>query len=269
MSKNNYKFAISMKKQFKDIDISYSIKGNGETLVLLHGFLHSSKMWEEYEKEWIKNYQVITIDLPGHGKSGVVNNISIVEMAGILNSILEEENINKVTIIGHSLGGYVGLAFTELFPYKLDKLILLHSSAYADTDLVKKKRNLWLKIIDKHPSMFVKNVIEYLYTKESLVKHKVIIDKDIEDAKKIGYLGYIEAIKAMRDRPDRIRMLKENKVYIIAGLHDKVIEKETSKKQFALLINGEGSFLKNSAHMGFIEEKENCLFQINQYLNVR
>ncbi len=258
-----------MKLKYKGINIFFESKGKGKSLILLHGFLHSSAMWEDYSKEWQKEFQIVSIDLPGHGKSGIVKDISIAEMAEIVNLILEKLSIKTCTIIGHSMGGYTALAFAELFPNKLNKLILLHSSAYADTVEVKKKRNLWLKIIDKHPAMFVRNVTEFLYSKANLLKFKNIVEKDIEEAKEVGYAGYVEAIKAMRDRPDRTKLLlSEISTYIIAGKYDKVIEKEVSEKQISSLQNGKGSFLENASHMGFVEDAENCFQMLNEFIKI-
>jgi len=252
---------------YKGIDIHYSKIGKGEALVLLHGFLHSSTMWNEYTKLWINKYCVISIDLPGHGKSDIVKDVTINEMAKIVHKILQKEKIDIANFIGHSMGGYVGLAYFELFPKKINKLILLHSSAYEDTDLVKEKRDLSLKILDKHPAMFVRKTIEYLYSKENLIKYKAEIETSIEQAKNIGYEGYKEATIAMRDKKDRIHLLNvENSIFIIAGEYDKVIEKEVSISQIKLLKKGSGVILKNVAHMGFIEDDSKCLRTLNLFL---
>lgn len=253
-----------MKISYKNTEIYYDIEGKGEPLVLLHGFLHSSKMWNDYAAIWKKSFQVVRIDLPGHGKSGIVENVSISEMAQIVQLICLQEKIIKPTIIGHSMGGYTGLAFIEQFPKSINKLILLNSSANADSPEVVKKRNLWLKIIDKHPAMFVRSVTEFLYSKKNLIKLKDIVEEDIQDSKSIGYDGYIEAIKAMRDRPSKIEVLKSNHdISLVAGVFDKVIEKEVSQEQINMLELGKGVFLEKAAHMGFVEDKEKCFEVLN------
>tara|TARA_B110000908_G_C10178054_1_gene414243 strand:+ start:287 stop:1057 length:771 start_codon:yes stop_codon:yes gene_type:complete len=253
-----------MKISYKNTEIYYTVEGEGKELVLLHGFLHSSKMWNDYVSIWKKSFQVIRIDLPGHGESGIVENISIAEMAQIVKLICDQEKIIKPTIIGHSMGGYTGLAFVEQFPESINKLILLNSSANADSIEVVKKRNIWLKIIDRHPSMFVRSVTEFLYSKENLIKLKDIVEENIQDSKSIGYDGYIEAIKAMRDRPSRIEVLKSNHdISLVAGVFDKVIEKEVSQEQMNMLAIGKGVFLEKAAHMGFLEDKEKCFEVLN------
>ena len=253
---------------FRNANFYYQKEGNGSVLVLLHGFLHSSTMWADYKKRWLKdNYTVLTIDLPGHGKSGFFNHLTIVNMAEIVNAILEKENIEKATIIGHSLGGYTGLSFAEKFPNKVEKLILFHSSAFADTEEVKQKRDTWLKIIDRHPAMFVKNVVEFLYEKENIEKFHERISKDIENAKEIGFEGYKEVIKAMRDRLDTSKVLQsETNVFFIAGKLDKIIPEEISQKQIRMIKNGSGVILEKASHMSFVEDAESAFEQINVFL---
>lgn len=253
---------------YRNSKIAYSLEGEGECIVLLHGFLHDATMWNNYKSKWLKTgYSVLCLDLPGHGNSDVIENLSIETIADILNEILKEEKLNKVNIIGHSLGGYSGLAFAKKYPENLNKLILFHSSAFADSEEVKKKRDLWLKIIAKHPAMFMKSVIEYLYTKENVVKHQNIIQADIEKAKQNAKDAYVDIIKAMRDRPDTLAVLKSNtQVYFLAGKHDKVIPEEVSKAQIAMIKNGSGLILENASHMSFVEDADNAFNALNGFL---
>lgn len=257
-----------MEIYFENAKINYSVAGNGKCLVLLHGFLHDSEMWTKYRTRWLQSgYKVLCMDLPGHGKSHVVENLSIETIAEILHTILEKEAIEKVQIIGHSLGGYTGLAFANLFPKKLEKLILYHSSAFADTAEVKKKRDLWLKIIDKHPAMFMKSVLEFLYTKENVLKYQKSIKNDIEKAKAKGKEAYIAIIKAMRDRPENRAILKSGlAIYFVAGKHDKVIPEAVSNEQIAIIKNGSGAVLENTSHMSFVEDANQAFEVLNRFL---
>lgn len=257
-----------MNYRYQNKNIYYSLEASGPCVVLLHGFLHDSEMWINYKTKWLQNgYSILCLDLPGHGNSEAIKDISIETIAEILNEIILENEIPKLTIIGHSLGGYTGLAYAKLFPQKVDKLILLHSSAYADTSEVKQKRDLWLKIIAKHPAMFFKSVISFLYTKESALKFESVINNDIDKAKLKGKEAYIDIIKAMRDRPDTLSVLSsETNVYFLAGKLDKVIPEEISLAQIEMLTTGRGLVLENTSHMSFVEDSDNAFEALDSFL---
>ena len=119
---------------FNQIPIHYNIIGKGPCIVLLHGFLLSSSIWDELVPILSKKNKVIIIDLPGHGKSGCIAEIHSMELiAEVINFILEKNNINQASFIGHSMGGYISLAFTEKYKSKVNALILLNSTTEKDS----------------------------------------------------------------------------------------------------------------------------------------
>src|SRR5690554_2620694 len=102
---------------YKGTRIHYKVSDKGPSLVLLHGFLESSTMWATVSPMLSQKNTVINIDLPGHGKSEVASKIHSMElMAEIVHHVLENTETKTATFIGHSMGGYVSLAFAELYP---------------------------------------------------------------------------------------------------------------------------------------------------------
>ena len=119
---------------FNQTPIHYNIIGKGPCIVLLHGFLLSSSIWDELVPKLSKKNKVIIIDLPSHGKSGCMAEIHSMElMAEVINFILEKNNIDQASFIGHSMGGYISLAFTEKYESKVNALILLNSTTEKDS----------------------------------------------------------------------------------------------------------------------------------------
>ena len=105
------------------------------TLVLLHGFLQSLDVWSSYTLSYMRQMRVITIDLPGHGYSDTFSNIHTTEfMARCVKAVLDDAGVTQCVMVGHSLGGYVALAFADLYPYSLRGLGLLHSHALPDDE---------------------------------------------------------------------------------------------------------------------------------------
>lgn len=255
---------------FRNTAIHYKIKGSGKAVVMLHGFLESSGMWDEYAETLSESFQVILIDLPGHGESAFFSSDTTIDlMAEMVNALLDELKIKKVGMVGHSMGGYVTLAFAELFKRKLDCFILFHSTAFEDSEDANERRKNAVEMLAAHPELFVKQTIPGLFREKTLFKFSSEKHKLIKSALKTGaFNGYIEAVKAMRLRPDRIHMLRTKipKLFI-AGSFDPVISENVSFRQIHFLRHGDGIFLEESGHMGFIEEKEKAFALIHQFLN--
>lgn len=197
---------------YKNIPIYYETYGKGSAIVLLHGFLESSTMWKPLIPQLSKNNFLLTVDFPGHGKSGVISEIHSMElMAEVVNEILKYLQIASATFIGHSMGGYVSLACTEMFPEKVEKLILLNSTPVADSEERKENRDRALKVIDQNTKTYIGMAIGNLFAETSREKFAT----EIEALKKEAYSYPVEGIKAsikgMRDRKDRTKVLRQFK----------------------------------------------------------
>lgn len=119
---------------FKGGRIHYSDSGKGIEIILLHGYLESSEVWNGFTQKLAGSFRVISIDLPGHGLSDVYKETHSMEfMAEGVKSLIEKLGIDKIFLVGHSLGGYVTMAFLELYPETLAGYCLFHSHPFADT----------------------------------------------------------------------------------------------------------------------------------------
>lgn len=104
-------------------DLSYTIKGKGEPIILIHGGGTDSRMWSSIAKGLSQNFKVITYDLRGHGESPVP--IEPTNHVEDLYTLLETFDLSKTTLIGHSLGGQIATDFSILHPKTVKKLIVL------------------------------------------------------------------------------------------------------------------------------------------------
>ncbi len=244
----------------KGLNINYNIAGNSiNTIVLLHGFLEDLSIWDDLSSSLSKSYKIIAIDLPGFGKSGMLGDIhSMNLMAETVNHILEFEKINKCFIVGHSMGGYVSLAFAELFPKKISGLVLFHSQASADDEKAKKIRNKTIEIIKKNHSKFISSFIPTLFAEQNITRYKDEIDILTKVSLKTKDEGIIAALYGMRDRKDYLKLLSELQIPVlfIVGKQDSKIPLEKINPQITLPKISEVLFLDNVGHMGFIEAKD-------------
>lgn len=246
--------------------LSYIDKGEGKTLLFLHGFCGSSLYWENIIPKLSENYRVIVPDLPGHGDSVFFTDIhSIEDFAELIKNFLEELKIDKVTMFGHSLGGYITLAFAEKFHERLNGFSLVHSTAFPDSAEVKQGRE---RNIEKVGQEGIKALIDGLVPKLFSPDH--VTKEYVETAKKIGYStsphGAISTLQAMKDRPDRNYVINETSlpVLLAAGENDQIIP---SDKTFSVnKENVKHSLIKNSGHMSMYENPVDLLREIKGFL---
>lgn len=126
----------------KNTTVSFTDQGKGTAIVLLHGFLENQSMWTEFIPELTKKHRVITIDLLGHGQTESLGYVhSMEDNADMVHEVLSELRIRKAVLIGHSMGGYIALAFAELYPDTLKGLVLLNSTSRADSEERKTNRH--------------------------------------------------------------------------------------------------------------------------------
>ena len=241
---------------YKNIPIYYKTFGKGPVIVLLHGFLESSTMWKKLIPEFSKNNFLVTIDFPGHGKSGVISETHSMElMAEVVHELLKELNIASATFIGHSMGGYVALAYAELYEKEAEKLILLNSTPHADSEERKENRDRSIEIVGKVPEAYISMAIGNLFAESSHEKFAL----EIEQLKKEAYSFPIEGIQAamrgMRDRKDRTQILKnfQKAKYMILAEEDPILP-ITELKKVAENCNASVKII-GGGHMSLIENE--------------
>lgn len=241
----------------------YKRKGQGPVLLFLHGFLESSKIWEEISEELHNNYTIITPDLLGHGENTTSSLIHTMEdMAKEVVEILHKENITKCAVIGHSMGGYVALAIAELFPEYLTGILLLNSTAESDSNEKKIHRERVNKAVIKDKNTFINLAVPSLFTPENQKKYAEEIQSIIKQAQKMKPEGIIAASQGMKIRPNRQKMLQKLNItkHFIFGKFDALMPTEKAIEQ-ATEVGASYIFLE-SGHMSYIERKDETITSI-------
>ncbi len=256
--------------KFNNISIRYKIEGMGTVVVLLHGYLESLDIWSAFSEELMKKFRVISIDFPGHGQSGIIADIHTMEMlAEGVKAVLDELNIYKCILIGHSMGGYVTMAFADLFPNRLYGYSLFHSTPFRDTEEKKRNRNREIELVDKGKKEMIFNTnVPKAFADDNLKKLKRKIEQAVQIAGNTPDEGIKAILEGMKLRRDRSEILVNSKipVMIILGLKDNYISFELVKERIKLNDKGELYVLENSGHMGFIEEIEESLKAVTTFV---
>lgn len=245
--------------QFQNANIVYRVLGNGKPVMLLHGFGEDSNVWEP-QMEVLKNhYQLIIPDIPGSGKSALVANANIDTHAEVIKAICDAEKISQLhSLIGHSMGGYITLAFAEKYASLLNSFGLFHSSAFADTEEKKQTRKKAIEFIkEKGAHTFLKTSTPGLFTPAYKDNEGGKVEALIEAGKSFSNEALIQYYEAMIARPDRTAVLKTfpKPILFIIGEHDQAIPFESSLQQCHLPAQSHVHILRQSAHMGMWEEQ--------------
>jgi len=256
---------------YKKGKVHYNIRGTGEVIVLLHGYLESSEVWESFSEKLSGKFRVICVDLPGHGLSDIYGDTHTMEfMADCIRELIIRLGIKKVFLAGHSLGGYVALAFLKFFPELLKGYCLFHSQPFPDPPeaLEKRKREIRLVEAGKKNLMYPDNV-EKMFATSNLDKFSEAVEHSKEIASKIPAKGIIAVLNGMMARSSRLEQMEEGKVPClwILGSMDNYIPCDFIQSKIKLPANAEVAILRDSGHMGFIEEEEKSLKAVIGFVN--
>ena len=248
--------------------INYYKRGKGKALVFLHGFGEDSSIWDEFTQVFSKN-KIVRIDLPCFGKSEPVENVSIEYMADAVKAVLNELKIKSCILIGHSMGGYVSLAFAKKYESILNGLGLFHSHPYADTDEKKKNRLKSIKFLEKNGHIhFVKQLIPKFFAPSFQSSNGFLIDQMIHRASQYTTEGFIQATQAMLNRSDQTEVLKNIQcpVLFIVGKKDELAPLKFSLEQTALPNIANILVLEDVGHAGMFEAKKETRRQIRKFI---
>lgn len=253
---------------YKNTTVSYRDSGHGNTIVLLHGYLENNSMWDFFIPKLTQENRVVSVDLLGHGKTGCLGYIhTMEEQADLVLTVINHLKIQKVILIGHSMGGYIALAFAEKYSNYIFKLVLLNSTAYDDNEERKRNRDRAIKMVKRDYESFVRLSISNLFSNEN----QEMLQADIENVKlealKTPLQGIIAAQEGMKIRKNRLEVLHKAKYAILLALSikDPVLEYEIHQKQIENTSVQLASL--EHGHMSHIESKKSLLEVLLAFIN--
>jgi pimeloyl-ACP methyl ester carboxylesterase len=255
--------------KFEGIAVKYSVEGKGMPVVLLHGYLLSGDAWRPLSDLLAATFRVISVDIPGHGGSGVAGDTHTMEfIAEAVRTVLNDACENKVLLAGHSLGGYAALAFAEKYPEMLTGYVLFHSHPYADTpeSILKRKREIEVVMKGKKNIMYPAN-ISMMFAERNLKAMPAALTKLRKLASGNPAEGIVALLNGMIARPQRTSVIEEGEVPLlwILGRGDRYFSPEAAMRGIKTPANAQVVILENSGHLGFIEETERSAELISEF----
>ncbi|MBL6446158.1 alpha/beta hydrolase [Fulvivirga sp. 29W222] len=249
--------------------ISFSEKGSGFPVVLIHGFCETRDIWGAFLDTLSAHYRVITPDLPGFGGSALpAGDFSIDNVADIIYEWLQELGAKKVIMIGHSLGGYITLAYAKKYSDTLRGIGLFHSTAFADSNEKKSSRNRTIDFVrERGVEVFAHSFVPQLFYLKNRTALKPEIEGVVNTAAQTPEASLIGYTKAMRDRNDRTDVLQSLNVpvLIVAGDKDTSVPIEAIYEQELMPKKAIVHIFDNVGHMGMFEKKQQSLKAIQDF----
>jgi 3-oxoadipate enol-lactonase len=236
------------------VDLYYEEHGHGTPLVLVHGFPLDHTIWNPVVPFLSDHARVILPDLRGHGKSPApAGEYSMRAMADDLLRLYDTLKLDCAVLVGHSMGGYVSIAFALAYPTRLSGFGLVASHAAADKPERRQGRintaervgRKGVRVVaDGMPAMLTQN----LELQKSI--HNLILQNPVA--------GVVGSLKGMAERPDNTELLNRIQVpaLVISGESDSLISKELSETTAQLLGRAWLVQIPGCGHMPMMESPE-------------
>jgi pimeloyl-ACP methyl ester carboxylesterase len=255
--------------------ISYRVIGKGMPVLLLHGFGEDSHIWDKQIDHLQSHCLLIVPDLPGTGMSEMIRGvdlnktadqpITLNDYADLMAAILKAENVSTCIMIGHSMGGYITLAFEEIYPNTLVRFGLVHSSGLADSEEKKANRIKGIELMELYGAgPFLKNTIPNLFSAAFKKVHANTVSILLDAAPVFNTQACQQYYQAMMLRPDRTSILKGNpkQILFVIGTEDVAAPLVDLLPQIKLPIHPIVHILEGVGHMGMWEATES----VNRFL---
>ena len=242
------------KARVNGINIAYERRRHGEPLVLIYGYPLDHTTWNEIESLLEKDFDLIVPDLRGMGQSDAMDKTyTVADLASDLAGLLDHLKIQKTFIAGHSMGGYVALAFARAYPTRVRGLGMISSQVLADSAERKQGRYQTAKDVQEKG---IGVVVDSMTTKLSADARIQSFVRDVMQRQKSA--GIIGSLKAMAERDDSSDLFKSFKfpVIIVHGDADALISVERGREMKAALPSAHYAELKGAGHMPMMENPQ-------------
>jgi len=234
------------------LSLAYDRRGKGTPLVLIHGFPLDHTTWNETAVLLEDTFDLIMPDLRGFGQSTTISEAyAIDDMATDIAGLLDHLGIEKAGIVGHSMGGYVALAFARLHPTHVRGLGLVSSQVLADSPERKQGRYDMAAKVGGNGVGVVADAMAPKLSADARVQEFV---RDL--IMRQSPAGVMGALKAMAEREDSTSLLALLKfaIVILHGNADELIPVDRSREMKAAIVHAEFVELKGIGHMPMMED---------------
>ena len=240
--------------------LHYYREGKGQPLVLIHGFLSTNRVYDKVLSNLTNKYDVVAIDLPGHGKSPFMGEATVYDYAKRIVDLLSSLHLENVTWIGHSLGGYITMAAIEKYREYVKRAAFVYSSPVADNEKEKEQRDQHIETIKtKGLDVFIKERLPLYF---AYYPNPNDLEEAYRHAEQTTVEGAIAATYAMKVRPDQVNMINETKIplFFLEG------KKDLLEKPFHTTSPFVTKAMTDTSHMGMFDNPEQFTKELQRWL---
>ena len=260
----------SRKQLINGVEIAYEDLGSGPAVVLLHGYPFNRSLWRDQVSALRDDFRVIVPDLRGHGESAVTSGTATMEaMANDVAALLDLLDISQATIGGLSMGGYVALAFSRLFPARVQSLVLAATRAQADTEEAKKNRAVQA---EKARTQGMKGIADMMLPKllipETVAKRPEVVKHVRGMMASTNPEGAAAALQGMALRQDQTSFLPQIKAptLILVGREDVITPVADSELMQREISGSQLRVIENAGHVVNLERPEEFNRALSEFL---
>tara|TARA_B100001115_G_C15840190_1_gene421031 strand:+ start:1764 stop:2573 length:810 start_codon:yes stop_codon:yes gene_type:complete len=242
-------------------------EGRGPAVIFLHGFLESRNMWKTLWPQLPKTIRKISLDLPGHGDSENLGYIhSMEEMAEVVMALVHRLSLRKVFLVGHSMGGYVALAFAERYPDNIRGMVLMNSNSRADSDEKRRNRDRAVALVKQDPQAYIRTAVPLLFSEDNRKSLRKEVNAAKKDALRTSAQGVVAALEGMKIRADREAILAfaPYPILFVASRKDPALDFEMLQEQ--LEHQAVQGLILEEGHMSHFEEPEKLIPAFKHFL---
>ncbi|HEV2478756.1 MAG TPA: alpha/beta fold hydrolase [Puia sp.] len=260
-------------------DLFYHDLGVGIPVMLVHGFAEDGAVWDEVAERLSTMCRVLVPDLPGSGRSALLAGgkpdqaagaVTMESLAAVLKELLDKLEIDQCVLIGHSMGGYITLAFAEKFPERVRAFGFFHSTAYSDSEEKKAGRRKSIEFIRQHGAApYIRQSAPNLFAVVTREKRPGLVEEMIRRYSTFSAASLMAYLQAMMARPERLYVLENfpRPILFIIGEQDQVVPLEQALKQAHLPRVAQVQLLADAGHMGMLEDAADGSMMIQQFVN--
>lgn len=245
--------------KLNDTDIVYDSAGNGPAVVLIHGYPFNRSMWREQVEVLKENHHVIALDLRGHGDTEVKPSATMEEMAADVAALLDHEKVSRATVAGLSMGGYIALAFSRMFPLRLRALVLADTRAQADTDEARQNRSVQAeKALSEGMEGIADGMLPKLLAPQTVAERPEVVKRVREMMVQTKPQGAAAALAGMAARQDQRTWLSRiiSPTLILVGKEDAITPVADSELMHREIGGSRLEIIEGAGHVSNLERPE-------------